>query len=144
MIAHDDLQAKVINEDFELVLIIIIGNGLIAELFISLEKARDGVVQIALGACCHDQCCFPEVLECGIECAKNVGQWTAKKGEANSQYGTMWICNIDLEENKKISKDDIIPEGWVKGRNKWKPKYKRKEYPINNALNVIKILEVAV
>jgi hypothetical protein len=32
----------------------------------------------------------------------------------------MWICNTELEENKKISKDSDIPEGWVKGRNKWK------------------------
>jgi len=59
-----------------------------------------------------------------IEHAKHIGQWTSKKGKANSQYGTMWICNIELEENKKISKNDIIPEGWIKGRNKWniKPK----------------------
>lgn len=35
----------------------------------------------------------------------------AQKGSGNSQYGTMWICNIELEENKKISKNDIIPEG---------------------------------
>ena len=55
-----------------------------------------------------------------IEHSKRIGQWTSKKGKANSQYGTMWICNIELEENKKISKDITIPEGWVKGRNKWK------------------------
>lgn len=42
------------------------------------------------------------------------------KGVSNSQYGTMWICNIELKENKKISKDIDIPEGWVRGRNKWK------------------------
>ena len=41
------------------------------------------------------------------------------KGVGNSQYGTMWICNIELEENKKISKNDIIPEGWIKGRSVW-------------------------
>jgi hypothetical protein len=69
-----------------------------------------------------------------IEHSKRIGQWTSKKGKANSQYGTMWICNIELEENKKISKNDIIPEGWVKGRNKWKPKYKRKEYPIKQCV----------
>ena len=33
----------------------------------------------------------------------------------NSQYGTMWITNG--AENKKISKDSDIPEGWYKGRN---------------------------
>ena len=42
-----------------------------------------------------------------------------KRGVKNSQYGTMWISNIELKENKKISKDDVIPEGWVKGRSKW-------------------------
>lgn len=43
----------------------------------------------------------------------------AQKGKGNSQYNTMWICNNGLKENKKISKDDDIPEGWIKGRNKW-------------------------
>lgn len=32
----------------------------------------------------------------------------------NSQYGTMWIT--DGLENKKINKDDRIPENWYKGR----------------------------
>jgi hypothetical protein len=35
-------------------------------------------------------------------------------GEKNSQYGTMWITDGSL--NKKISKMDIIPDGWRKGR----------------------------
>ena len=35
-------------------------------------------------------------------------------GEANSQYGTMWITNGT--ENKKIKKENVIPEGWYKGR----------------------------
>lgn len=43
----------------------------------------------------------------------------AQRGKGNSQYGTMWICNIDLLQNKKISKDNDIPTDWVKGRNKW-------------------------
>jgi hypothetical protein len=42
------------------------------------------------------------------------------KGMANSQYGTRWICNLESQENKKISKEDNIPQGWVLGRNKWK------------------------
>ena len=52
----------------------------------------------------------------------------AQKGEGNSQYDTMWICNTELEENKKISKDSDIPEDWVKGRNKWKPMWKPEKY----------------
>lgn len=41
------------------------------------------------------------------------------RGKRNSQYGTMWICNIELKKNKKISKNEEIPDGWEKGRNKW-------------------------
>ena len=37
----------------------------------------------------------------------------------------MWICNVDLQENRKISKEESIPDGWVKGRNKWKVQSKR-------------------
>ena len=47
------------------------------------------------------------------------------KGERNSQYGTCWICNIELQENKKVNKDEPIPEDWIIGRNKWIPKRKR-------------------
>lgn len=32
----------------------------------------------------------------------------------------MWICNVELKKNKKICKKEVIPEGWTKGRNKWK------------------------
>lgn len=32
----------------------------------------------------------------------------------NSQYGTMWIT--DGTANQKIKKEDVIPEGWRKGR----------------------------
>ena len=35
-------------------------------------------------------------------------------GSKNSQFGSMWIT--DRVSNKKISKDDLIPEGWMKGR----------------------------
>jgi len=37
-----------------------------------------------------------------------------QSGKNNSQFGSMWITNGT--ENKKISKLDIIPEGWYKGR----------------------------
>ncbi len=37
-------------------------------------------------------------------------------GNKNSQYGSMWIYSSELQQNKKISKGDFIPKGWVKGR----------------------------
>lgn len=42
-----------------------------------------------------------------------------QEGKNNSQFGTMWISNIELKENRKIKKSDIIPAGWVLGRNAW-------------------------
>jgi hypothetical protein len=37
-----------------------------------------------------------------------------KTGSDNSQYGTMWITNG--QENRKVKKNDVMPEGWKKGR----------------------------
>lgn len=43
-----------------------------------------------------------------------------QSGKSNSQYGTMWIFNPLMEENKKIGKYEIIESGWYKGRiNNW-------------------------
>jgi hypothetical protein len=55
------------------------------------------------------------------ECAKlsSLRMQSLQAGKRNSQYGTRWICNIELKENKKISKQDAIPNGWISGRNKW-------------------------
>ena len=39
-----------------------------------------------------------------------------KTGDKNSQFGTMWIMNPESGESKKIKKDTIIPDGWIKGR----------------------------
>jgi hypothetical protein len=36
------------------------------------------------------------------------------QGEKNSQFGSMWITNGT--KNKKIGKDEVIPECWNKGR----------------------------
>lgn len=36
------------------------------------------------------------------------------QGTNNTQYGSMWITNGSF--NQKIKKDDIVPEGWRKGR----------------------------
>jgi hypothetical protein len=40
-------------------------------------------------------------------------------GDLNSQYGSRWICNIELQENKKIKSGEDIPDGWVYGRDRW-------------------------
>jgi hypothetical protein len=50
------------------------------------------------------------------ETKTKIGLSISKKcqGKANSQFGSMWIT--DRVSNKKISKDDLIPAGWIKGR----------------------------
>ena len=37
-------------------------------------------------------------------------------GDNNSQYGTRWIHNLELQQSKKISKLDPLPKGWREGR----------------------------
>jgi hypothetical protein len=61
-----------------------------------------------------------------IECARysSIRMAILQRGEDNSQFGTRWICNTILRENKKISKIDELPQGWILGRNKWKVKAK--------------------
>lgn len=42
-----------------------------------------------------------------------------QKGSGNSQYGTCWIYNIELQKCKKINKEDLqswTEDGWIKGR----------------------------
>ena len=58
----------------------------------------------------------------------------AKKGKRtgteNSQYGTCWIYNLDLKENKKIQKDNLniyLDQGWIKGCIRDFEKYFEKE-----------------
>lgn len=36
--------------------------------------------------------------------------------DKNSQFDTMWIYSLELKQNKKINKNDFIPNGWNKGR----------------------------
>lgn len=37
-------------------------------------------------------------------------------GNKNSQFGTKWIHSLELKQSKRISKNDLIPDGWVSGR----------------------------
>jgi hypothetical protein len=49
--------------------------------------------------------------------AKRINSFKAighQQGQSNSQYGTMWITNG--ETNKKIKKNESIPEGYYPGR----------------------------
>lgn len=41
---------------------------------------------------------------------------THMKGSNNSQYGMMWIYSLEEKISKRIKKDEIIPDGWYKGR----------------------------
>ena len=55
----------------------------------------------------------PEAIENKKKTFKNIKH---QQGQKNSQYGTIWIFNLDLKENKKISKNEKIPDGWIVGR----------------------------
>ena len=69
---------------------------------------------------------FKAIIKLGCVAAQSVEAKHKKKetmkrnnhsqGTNNSQFGTMWITNPILKENKKINKADDIPEGWYRGR----------------------------
>jgi group I intron endonuclease len=55
------------------------------------------------------------------ETKRKIGQANAvwQKGERNSQFGTVWIYNSDLNLSRKIKKEELdlfISQGWIKGR----------------------------
>lgn len=52
------------------------------------------------------------------ESKKKIGEANSKSqtGEGNSQFGSMWIHSIEEKKSKKIPKDEVIPDGWLKGR----------------------------
>jgi len=39
-----------------------------------------------------------------------------QQGENNSQYGLIWISNIETKEVKRIKKDEEVPSGWTTGK----------------------------
>jgi hypothetical protein len=45
-----------------------------------------------------------------------------QSGSGNSQFGRIWISNILTKEVKRISIDDLIPDGWVRGKKGHVPK----------------------
>ena len=44
------------------------------------------------------------------------------QGEKNSQFGRIWISNVLTKEVKRITINDTIPEGWVRGKKGHAPK----------------------
>jgi hypothetical protein len=45
-----------------------------------------------------------------------------QQGEKNSQFGRYWISHPMTKEVKRITLNDTIPEGWVKGKKGFVPK----------------------
>jgi len=45
-----------------------------------------------------------------------------QQGEKNSQFGRYWISHPITKEVKRITLNDTIPEGWVKGKKGFVPK----------------------
>jgi hypothetical protein len=43
------------------------------------------------------------------------------QGEKNSQFGRIWISNVLTKEVKRITINDTIPEGWVRGKKGYVP-----------------------
>lgn len=44
------------------------------------------------------------------------------QGNKNSQFGKIWISNVLTKEVARITINDTIPEGWVKGKKGYVPK----------------------
>jgi hypothetical protein len=74
-----------------------------------LERARQHALQILPKA--REAALSEGSREKRIDSFKRIQH---QKGETNSQYGTMWITNG--ETNKKIKKNEPIPEGYFPGR----------------------------
>lgn len=53
-----------------------------------------------------------------VETKQKIGNANSlqQHGIKNSQYGTCWVYNDSLKENRKIKKTEEIPQGWLPGR----------------------------
>ena len=60
----------------------------------------------------------PEARERRKDTFKQIGH---SQGEKNSQFGRIWISNILTKEVKRITINDTIPEGWVRGKKGYVP-----------------------
>ena len=47
---------------------------------------------------------------------KTFNQMGHSQGEKNSQFGRIWISNVLTKEVKRITINDNIPDGWVRGK----------------------------
>lgn len=48
-----------------------------------------------------------------------ISQTGKQSGSKNSQYGSIWIYNLNLKESKKVKEEEIsnyLNQGWLKGR----------------------------
>jgi len=60
----------------------------------------------------------PKALAKKKQTFKNIGH---SQGEKNSQFGRIWISNVLTKEVKRITINDTIPEGWVRGKKGYVP-----------------------
>lgn len=67
----------------------------------------------------------------------------ARKGKVvgNGKTDKIWISNIESMTNKIIDKNDIIPEGWLRGRNQWNKPIEAKSKREEKILSEIQIAE---
>jgi hypothetical protein len=61
----------------------------------------------------NDRAATPEAIEKRIATFKKRGH---AQGEKNSQFGRFWISNVLTKEVKRITVNDTIPDGWVRGK----------------------------
>jgi hypothetical protein len=55
---------------------------------------------------------------CSTEHKNKIGKANSihQSGKNNSQFGMMWITNLETKQSERIKNDREIPYGWIKGR----------------------------